>query len=220
MTARAAIAAWIACILTASLLILLGGCAALRPIPEAPPAFFSLDQATNAGPPAGVQAPDAGATLVVNPPNGSAGFDSQHIIFLRQPHRLEYFAQSEWIDTPARMLGPLIVAAIERQGAFRAVVLAPRSVTGDLELDTEILRLQHEFLEHPSRVHFTLRATLVDTNSQRVLAVDEFDIFTIAPTEDPYGGVLAASQAVTDVLKELASFCAKWGVASSSTHVR
>jgi len=30
---------------------------------------------------------------------------------VREPHKLEYFAHSEWVDPPARMLAPLIVAA-------------------------------------------------------------------------------------------------------------
>jgi cholesterol transport system auxiliary component len=196
--------------LAASLLLVLGGCAAWRPTSEAPPAFFSLDQPAT-GAPAAIDRSTAGVTLVVNPPGESAGFDSPHIIYVRQAQRLEYFAHSEWIDTPARMLAPLIVASIERGSAFRAVVLAPRSVTGDLQLDTEIIRLQHEFFEHPSRVRFTLRATLVAATSQRVLAVEEFDSVAIAATEDPYGGVLAASEAVNNALSQLAAFCAKWG---------
>lgn len=213
MTTRCRITAGIVRMLAAAVLVLVGGCAAWRPTSEAPPAFFSLDQPVAVSVSAGNKAPTTGAILVVNPPGESAGFDSPHIIYVRQAQRLEYFAQSEWIDTPARMLAPLIVAAIERGGAFRAVVLAPRSVTGDLQLDTEIIRLQHEFFEDPSRVHFTLRATLVDATSQRVLAVEEFDSVASAASEDPYGGVLAASDAVRQVLDRLATFCAKWGAA-------
>ena len=58
---------------------------------------------------------------------------------------------------------PLIVAAVESSGAFRAVVQTPSPAAGDLRLDTEIIRLQHEFLSASSRVRFTLRAYLVES---------------------------------------------------------
>jgi cholesterol transport system auxiliary component len=76
-----------------------------------------------------------------------------------------------------------------------------------MRLDTEVLRLQHEFLSKPSRVRFTLRAYLVDNVTRRVLASREFDETVPAATEDPYGGVVAANRAVRTVLERLASFC-------------
>jgi len=74
---------------------------------------------------------------------------------------------NEWVDTPARMLAPLIVAAVENSGTFRAVVLTPSAATGDLRLDTGIMRLQHDFGSQPSRVRFTLRAYIFAPKRQR-----------------------------------------------------
>jgi cholesterol transport system auxiliary component len=145
-------------------------------------------------------------TLIINPPRAAAGFDSHRIIYVRDPHKLQYFAQSEWIDPPARMLGGLLVTAIERSGSFGAVVLSAGSASGDLRLDTEIVRLQHEFQTTPSLVRFTLKATLVDDKSRRVLAGREFEATASAASEDPYGGVVAANQAVQTVLKDLSLF--------------
>ena len=147
--------------------------------------------------------------MIVNPPTAAAGFDSQRIIYVRETHKLEYFAHSEWVDPPARMLTPLLVAAVESTGAFRAVVLTPSAAAGDLRLDTEIIRLQHEFLTQPSRVRFTLRAYLVDDKTRRVLAWREFDAVVPAASENPYGGVVAANRAVQTVLEDLAAFCAE-----------
>ncbi|MDO9196385.1 ABC-type transport auxiliary lipoprotein family protein [Rhodoferax sp.] len=186
--------------------IALCACSGLRPAATAHPAFYALDGApVNAPLPAKAAAP----TLIVNPPHAAAGFDSQRIIYLRENHKLEYFANSEWIDPPARMLGPLLVSAIENTGAFRAVVLTPGAATGDLRLDTEIIRLQHEFQSNPSRVRFTLRAYLVDDKTRRVLAWREFNAAVAATSEDPYGGVIAANRAVQIVLKSLSQFCAE-----------
>ncbi|AMM23537.1 ABC-type transport auxiliary lipoprotein family protein [Variovorax sp. PAMC 28711] len=98
---------------------LLGGCAGLLPKGAPPPAVYLLEgvQATHEKPPAVAAAVRAPA-LLVNPTRAAPGFDSQHIVYVRVAHQLEHFAHSEWADTPARMLTPLIVSAIERTGAF------------------------------------------------------------------------------------------------------
>jgi len=194
------------------LLALAGGCSALRPAATPQPSFYSLDSArveartaTHAPAALSMKAP----TLIVNPPHAASGFDSQRIIYVREAHKLEYFAHSEWVDTPARMLAPLIVAAVENSGTFRAVVLTPSAAAGDLRLDTEIMRLQQDFGSQPSHVRFTLRAYIVDNATRQVLARQEFDETVAATTGDPYGGVVAANRAVQTVLERLAGFCAE-----------
>lgn len=200
------------------LLLLASGCGGLNPKSASPPSFYSLDAAgTDAAGaarsrPAAIRAPsaaNAAPTLIVNPPHAAAGFDSRRIVYVRELHKLEYFAHSEWVDTPARMLAPLIVAALENGGAFRAVVLTPSAASGEFRLDTEIVRLQHEFGTGPSRVRFTLRAYLVEVKSRRVLASREFDASVPASSDNPYGGVLAANRAIQTVLGEMSAFCAE-----------
>ena len=196
----------------ALLFALAGGCSALRPAATPQPSFYSLDSArieASAATHAPATSSIAAPTLIVNPPHAASGFDSQRIIYVRAAHQLEYFAHSEWVDTPARMLAPLIVAAVENSGAFRAVVLTPSAAAGDLRLDTEIMRLQHDFGSQPSRVRFTLRAYIVDNTTRHVLAWREFDESVAAASEDPYGGVVAANRAVQSVLQQLASYCAE-----------
>ncbi len=200
--------------LAASLLLtLLAACSVLKPTSTAPPVFYSLDTSRSspvAAPPMALSTTAAAApTLVVSPPRASAGFDSQRIIYLREPYKLEYFANSEWVDPPAQMLGPLMVSALQASGAFRAVMLTPGSASGELRLDTQVIRLQHEFQTRPSRVRFTLRAYLVEDKTRRVVAWREFENETAAASDDPYGGVVAANQAVQAVLAELAAFSAQ-----------
>lgn len=186
------------------LLALTAGCSMLNPKATPEPTFYSLDSVPGTAP---VTAPTAALTLIINPPQAAAGFDSTRIIYLREPHKLEYYAHNEWVDTPAWMLEPLILAAIENNGVFHAVVVTPSAATGDLRLDTEIIRLQHDFGAEPSHVRFTLRAYIVDNTTRRVLAWQEFDATVAAASEDPYGGVIAANRAVQTVLEQLARFC-------------
>lgn len=202
-------------IATASVLIALAGCGVLRPKASEQPAFYSLDGAVKEAPTAtrgeaiaGTRAP----TLVVNPPRAAPGFDSPRIIYVREAHQLEYYAHSEWVDSPARMLAPLAIAAVGNSGAFAAVVPTPSAAAGDFRLDTEIIRLQHELTSQPSRVRFTLRAYVADSRTREVLAAREFDESVATTSETPYGAVIAASRAVQTVLAQLAAFCAEAAV--------
>jgi cholesterol transport system auxiliary component len=197
------------------LLTLISSCSRLMPKPVPQPTYYTLDATTSRrvadpSPPATTRDPSRSGlspTLVINPPRAASGFDSQRMIYVRQAHQLEYFAHNQWIDTPARMLAPLLVAAIEPSVAFDAVLLSTTGASGDLRLDTEILRLQQDFSSSPSKVRFTLRAYLVDATTRRVLARRDLDASVATASDDPYGGVLAANAAVQSVLEQLASLC-------------
>lgn len=202
----------IACAIGLLAASLMTGCSVLDPSRSSPPGFYTLGAAPGVSElkttrPVAVNA--AAPTLLVLAPGAAAGFDSQRIIYIRQDHRIEYFAHNEWVDTPARMLQGLLVEAMARSGVFSAVSPASGAASGDIRLDTEIVRLQHEFQTQPSRVRFTLRATLVEDRSRRVLAWREFDTVVPAASDDPYGGVTAASVAVQETLQELAVFSGK-----------
>ena len=192
-------------------LVLSSGCSSLLPKPAPLPSVYLLDGATGAEvAKAAAPAPAASApTLLVSAPRASSGLDSRRILYQREPHRLDHFAHSDWADTPARMLAPLIVAALEQSGSFHAVVVTPGTTEARLRLDTEILRLQQQFDSTPSQVRFTLRAHLVDSRSRQVLAWREFDLRIAAPSDDPRGGVVAANTAVQQAMLQLADFCAQ-----------
>lgn len=190
---------------------LLGGCAGLLPKPAAQPTLLALDDAALVSPPvtAAAQAARVGATLIVEVPRAAPGYDTRNIAYLRRAHEIEYFAMHQWADTPAHMLAPLIVRALQRSQTFRAVAMAPTSASGELRLETELVRLQQDFTQQPSRVRLTLRALLIDSATRRVLAGREFDLSNVAASDDPYAGAAAANQAVQQVLAQLVAFCAE-----------
>ena len=183
--------------------VILGGCSLLLPVETSSMNTFALDVqfehiATGAGE----------ATLLVSTPTARPGFDSSRMVYINKPHEIDYFSQNQWVDSPARMLTPLLVQALERSAQYRAVVSMRSAVTADLRLDTEIIRLQHEFLNRPSQVHLTIRAQLFDIQAKRVLATREFDVSETAPGDAPYDGVIAANRAVKIILLQIADFCA------------
>jgi cholesterol transport system auxiliary component len=161
------------------------------------------------GPQAGASAPGAPRplpTLIVNPVQAAAGYDSAHIVYQREPNRQERFAYNEWVDTPARMLAPPLMAALSASGAFRAVVPTPSAAAGDLRLDVEIVQLVQDFTVRPSSVRLALHAYVVDDTSRRVLAWRDIKAQAVARSDDPAGGAAAANLAVRQALTELAKF--------------
>ena len=198
------------------------GCSSLLPQPSPQPAFYGLQAPprpaaaaldvitplpTAAGRDGMPPRPSAARVLVVQMPVAASGFDSARIVYTQQPNRLQVYARHEWIDTPARMLAPLLVTALERSGTFDAIVRAPSAALGTLQLDTQLLRLQQEFAALPSRVRLVVRAQLIHTGSRRVLATKEFEQWADSPSEDAPGGVAAAQRAVDALLHEMTLWC-------------
>ena len=148
-----------------------------------------------------------GPALVVAQPTAAPGFDGPRIVYVEMPHKLEFFSRSEWVDTPARMFAPLLVRALERSGAFASVAEARSAAAASLRLETEIVRLQHEFTQRPSRVRLTVRIQLSDVPTRHALGAREIEAVEEAPSDNPYGGVVAANRAVRRVLDEIVAYC-------------
>ena len=192
-------------------MLLAGGCGLLLPEASAPPSFYALD-AVSAVPrlrPPPPVADAASPTLIVDLTRAAPGYDSPNIVYVRIAHQQEHYARSEWVDTPARMLTPLLVSALQGSGEFRAVGQVASGIAGDLRLDTQIVRLQQEFGGGPSRVRFTLRVMLSDSVTRQVISWRDFDEVCASASEDTYGGVVAANRAVQLVMEQLASYCAQ-----------
>lgn len=210
-------------VMALSLIVMLaGGCAAFRPTATPnPPKQYTLDSPLSSPSRPGRATPRTAPVLLVNMPKAAPALDTRHMVYIRQLHKVEYFAHSEWVDTPAHMLAPLVAAALEQRGGFRAVVRAPSSVSADLRLDIELLQLQQDFAHVPSLVRFALRAEVIDDATRRLVASRQFETAASAPSDDPYGGVLATNAAVRTVLDDLAAFgteCAcLWSVQHATT---
>ena len=187
--------------------LLFTGCSGLLPAPPPPITFFALEAAPAAAAQPTTRTRFNAMTLVVSPMRVAPGFDSSRIVYVRTPQRRESFALSEWVDTPARMLVPLMVAALANDAVHRAVVSAGTAVDADLRLDTELIRLQQQFDKGSSQVRLTVRATLFDARKLKVVAWREFDVEQPADSPDASGGVAAAQLAVRSMLAQLTSFC-------------
>jgi len=186
------------------LLVLLAGCTGLapKPLPDPNLHVLAIGLVAKAAPSA------RDLVLEVSAPRASPGFDTPRMVYVQKAYELDYFADNRWADAPARMLGPLLTQALERSGGFRTVVQAPTVVPADVRVNTELIRLQQNFAIRPGRTELVLRVQLVDVHARRVLATRMFEETENTPSEDAYGGVVAANRALERVLEQLIEFCA------------
>ena len=187
-------------------IVLLGGCA-LHPAQTAAPTYYLLDFPVPTTMPLLPGPSEQAPTLLISPMIAAPGYDSTHIIYTRTAHQLAYFARSVWIDTPTRMIAPLMAATLANSGTFRAVTPTTSAVAGELRLNTELVRLQHDFTVQPGQLRFTLRATVLDNATRKVLAWREFDEILPVASDAPDAGIEAANSAVQAGLQELNVFC-------------
>ncbi|MDI3465809.1 MAG: hypothetical protein OJF50_004630 [Nitrospira sp.] len=147
-----------------------------------------------------------GPVLLVSPPQAEPGFETPRMVYVKRPYELEYYAVNQWADTPVRMFTPLMVQALNRNDAWRAVIPLPSSIRGDYRLDTHGFLLQHEFLQQPSRVRVMVRTQLVDLKESTILSTRAFEVVENAASENPYGGVQAANRAIAGLLDQIGSW--------------
>ena len=144
--------------------------------------------------------------LLVTVSKEAPGFDSNRIAYTREPPKLDYYKDSVWSDTPAKMLLPILVRAFESSGAFKAVVSPPSPVLADVRVAVDVIRLQQEFMTRPSQVRLITRLKVVEMRSGHVLETRLFEAIAPAPSENAAGAARAANAVVQQVLSEMVPF--------------
>ena len=144
--------------------------------------------------------------LLVTVSKEAPGFDSNRIAYTREPPKLDYYRDSVWSDTPAKMLLPILVRAFESSGAFKAVVSPPSPALADVRVAVDVIRLQQEFMTRPSQVRLITRLKVVEMKSGHVLETRLFEAIAPAPSENAAGAARAANAVVQQVLNEMVPF--------------
>ncbi len=185
------------------MLMLLSGCTLFSPVKNAPQNTYIINKIN----PNTLHAEPTHLTLLVNAPQTTPAYNTTQMAYMTCPYQFSYFSKNSWIDTPAEMLLPLIVQSLQNTCHYHAVVIPPFSGQYDLVLNTQLIKLQQQFLTCPSRAHIVLRAQLVNANTERVISSCQFDVSAAAPEQNPYGGVIAANCATAQLLAQLTQFC-------------
>jgi cholesterol transport system auxiliary component len=175
----------------------LGACGSIRKVDT-----YSFDARIFARPVAW----SSGKALLVSEPRGQSGVDGRAMVYALSPRELGYYADGEWAESVPRMLLPVVVRMLQDIAAFKAVVTPLEAVAVDLRLELEVIRLQNELWETPSRVRLTLRAKLFDESSDHVLGTQLFETAPPAPSEDAAGLAKGAEVAIGQLLPQLRDF--------------
>ncbi len=176
--------------------LLLTGCSVPGRAPSTETFTLSLE-------PAGRSLDERGPVLEVAEPQARPGFATTGMAYREQPFELAYFAYNEWAAPPPKMLQPLLVEAMESAGAFSAVIDGPQRLGADRRLETELLYLIQDFTGETSHLEMAVRAQIIDMRSEEVIATRTFRTSQPAPSDDAYGGVVAANRALKQLLPEL-----------------
>ncbi len=147
--------------------------------------------------------------ILVMPPNTTSIYNTRSMAYSTSPYQISYYAQNRWAEVPSDMIQPLIVKTLQKTKRFKAVVSAPYPGRYDYLLSTEITDLLQDFNSCTPVLKFTLRAQYSNGLTGRIIAVKEFTRSVPMRKKDPYAGVIAANEAVADVLEELAEFIVK-----------
>lgn len=194
---------WLTALITALLLgLALSACGLTLPEPAESPRTYSLSW-TPTEPPAGSE-PLAGAVRLMAA-QAAPGHTSSAMRYRSDDWELQRFARHQWVEPPARMIAPLLVAALEHDGPFRQVVHGPAVVNTPFRLHSELKRLEQRFEddEDPGRVVLTLRTQLLDSEAGEVIATRRFHTEVAAERRHPAAGAKAANQALAELLPQI-----------------
>lgn len=147
-------------------------------------------------------------TILVTLPTAAPAFQSKNMWYSKEPYQIQSFSYNEWVAAPNNMLLPLLVESLTSSHYFKAVVSPPYSGISYYRLDTQILDFRQYFFDKNSEFRFVLHATLVNENTHNVIFSRDFSAM-IKAAANPESGVIAANQAVQQVLNQLVSVISK-----------
>jgi cholesterol transport system auxiliary component len=185
---------------------LLPACTLLKPLPVKPIHYYTLAASSV---PAARQpsTPQKKRILLITEPRTNAIYNNTHMIYIPGLYQIQFFSQNRWADTPAHMLHPLLIKALQNTGRFEAILNTATTMRYDFILNTQLLSFQQDFLSHPSQFRIFLRAQLINAKTLRILATQDFTVATWAPQDNPQGGVQAANCATRVLLEKIIAFC-------------
>jgi cholesterol transport system auxiliary component len=145
------------------------------------------------------------SVLLVSDPTSDPAFDTTQMAYSVRPYRIAYFASHEWLDTPPRMLAPLLVRTLRDSGAFAAVVVPPYAGRFDHVLQTRIIDLEQDFAAEPATLRLRVRLEAGDSTG-RVIAARDIEVHEPMRERTPEAGAVAANDAVADALSQVVAF--------------
>jgi cholesterol transport system auxiliary component len=183
--------------------LLLANCSLLSPVKSEPPKLWVI----NTLPAKITKTPPRSFTLFIARPLTDSIHNSPQMLYSARSYRVDYFVKNRWAQSPTQMLLPLILQTLQNTHYFAAVSSDPSIGRYDYLLNTQLIEFQQVFKGRASFMQVTLRAQIISMNNGQILATRQFTVLKEAPQPNPYGGVVAANEAVAEILAQLAKFC-------------
>jgi cholesterol transport system auxiliary component len=146
-------------------------------------------------------------SLLIATPDSEPGYDSSRIAYRKQENQIEYYAKHQWLASPARMLSPLIVQAIENTGYYRSVVGAPFSGITTRRLNTRVLYWVQDMEGSRNQLYLAVRVSLIDVASGKLISAKTIAIEEPVLALNPDALAHAANRGSTKLLNQIAAFC-------------
>lgn len=143
-------------------------------------------------------------TLMVLRPETVGAYDTNDMAYSIKPYEIGFYAKHRWVETPSKMLQPLLVKTLQRTGHFKAVVAQPYLGNHQYTLKTDVITLLQDFNAQPALLRLEIR-NQINRASGNVIATKHF-VINVPICNPPYGGVIAANQAMRLYLSQLARF--------------
>ncbi|MBV9576249.1 MAG: membrane integrity-associated transporter subunit PqiC, partial [Gammaproteobacteria bacterium] len=112
--------------------------------------------------------------LLVLQPEALPAYNTTSMAYSIKPYQIAYFAKNRWAETPAQMLYPLIVQALQNTHHFHAIVTPPYTGRFDYILRIQLLQLLQDFSSQPILLRLKVRAQLSRVATNRVIATKVF----------------------------------------------
>lgn len=145
-------------------------------------------------------------TLLITPTEAVNGYQTEQMHYSTQTHALNNFTKNAWFSPPATMLYSLLIQSIQHSGYFSAVSSGAYISKTGYRLDTQLLKLQQNFIKKPSILEFKVKAVLTRVADNQILVSRVFKQNVPCPYDSPYGGVIAANQATERLTKDITRF--------------
>ncbi len=146
------------------------------------------------------------ASLTVMPVIASRGFDSTAMRYQSSPYQLTSFVENTWAAPPANMITPLLLQSMQQSHLFNAVILGPAMNSTTYGLNTTLLSLYQDFTLKPSQIVLSLDVSLGNNRTNQVIADQVITVRVKTSAETPYAGVVAANEALSQALADVAQF--------------
>jgi cholesterol transport system auxiliary component len=193
------------CIMMLIMAMVLASCSLLSPVSVVAPNKYVINVVPQAV--SGLSHHKRAGVLLVAVPDIRPIYNTTRIAYTRTPFQVEYFAQSEWAETPSQMLQSLIVKTLEKTGRYQAVVTPPFAAHYDYVLMTQIERFHQRLSPGTPTFEVVVSAQLIHASTNQVVASKVLSASVTHTYSTPYSTVLAANQATADILKQVVNLC-------------